>query len=209
MKNSSCNIFSVSPRPLLIVLSGCSGVGKDTALDKLKESGCPLRHVITITTRPPRPNEVQGIHYHFISEDTFQEMKGNNELLEWAQVYGKWYGVPREPIRQAMAQGHDTIIKVDIQGAATIKKKVPQAVFIFLLPASMDELGQRLSRRKTETLSEMALRLELADEEMKQLHLFDYVVYNKEGEIDAAVNQIKAIITAEKSRVRQREIILG
>jgi guanylate kinase len=208
MKNSPDDIFRVSARPLLIVLSGSSGVGKDTVLARLKESGCPLRHVITTTTRPPRPAEIQGIHYHFVPEDKFRDMIRNNELLEWARVYGNWYGVPREPIRQALAQGNDTIIKVDIQGAATIKKKVPQAVFIFLLPASMEELGQRLSRRQTETSSELALRLELADEETKQLHLFDYVVYNKDGEVDTAVSQIKAIIAAEKCRVTPREIVL-
>jgi guanylate kinase len=208
MKNNSCDAFSISVKPLLIVLSGCSGVGKDAVLGELKDSGYPLRQIITVTTRQPRPAEINGIHYHFISEEEFQTMKNNGELLDWAQVYSKWYGVPREPIRQALARGIDTVIKVDIQGAATIKKKVPQAVFIFLLPASLDELEARLFRRQTENPSDLALRLECADEEMKQLHLFDYIVHNREGEIAAAANQIKAIITAEKSRVKQREISL-
>lgn len=195
-------------KPLLMVLSGCSGAGKDAVLDKLEASCYPLKHVITVTTRPRRPAEIDSVHYYFVSEEKFQEMIKNNELLEWAQVYGNWYGVPRKPIKQALDMGQDTIVKVDVQGVAAIKKKVPQAVFIFLLPASLDELSERLTKRQTESFSDLGLRLKKAEEEVKQLHLFDYVVVNKEGEIDAAVAQLKAIVTAEKCRVNPREVRL-
>lgn len=190
------------------MLSGSSGAGKDTVLNKLKKSCCELKHITTVTTRSLRPTEVDGVHYHFITEEKFREMRSNDELLEWAQVYGNWYGVPRNPVKQALDAGQDTIIKVDIQGVATIRKKIPQAVYIFILPASMEELSGRLTRRKTETPADLALRLKIAEEEIKQLHLFDYEVINKEGEVDAAVNQIKAIIAAEKCRVIPREINL-
>jgi guanylate kinase len=206
-KNSYKETPDVCARPLLLVLSGSSGVGKDAVLNRLKEH-CPLKHIITVTTRQPRAREIDNVHYHFISQDQFQEMVKNDRLLEWAQVYGNWYGVPREPVKQALAEGFDTVIKVDIQGAATIKKKVPQAVFIFLLPSSVEELRTRLSRRQTETQSDLALRLRLAIQEMERLHLFDYVVFNKEGKIDEAVSQIEAIITAEKCRTTPREITL-
>ena len=132
----------------------------------------------------------------------------NDELLEWANVYGHWYGVPKEAVKQALGKGEDTIVKVDIQGAATIKTILPQAIFIFLIPPSMDELLIRLKWRRTESPSDLALRLKTAEEEMKQLPLFDYVVVNWWDEIDMAASEIKAIITAEKCRVAPWEITL-
>lgn len=195
-------------RPLLIVLSGPSGVGKDAVLTRMKESGYPLQYITTLTTRQQRPAEKDNVDYHFISVDRFNRMVENNELLEWAQVYGNWYGVPREAVKQAIDRGDDVIIKVDIQGAATIKKKVPQAVTIFLMPPSTGALATRLKQRHTESTSDLALRLNTAEEEMKQLPLFDYMVINKWDEIDSAVSDIKAIITAEKCRVAPLEITL-
>jgi len=135
-------------------------------------------------------------------------MTNGNELLEWANVYGNWYGVPKEPVKQALDKGRDTIVKVDIQGAATIKKILPQAVFIFLMPTSMEELALRLNQRHTESPSDLTLRTKTAEGEIKQLPLFDYIVVNKQDEIDLAVSEIKAIITAEKCRVASREITL-
>jgi guanylate kinase len=209
MKNSGAsNPHESTASPLLIVLSGSSGVGKDAVLAGLKESGVPISHVITVTTRRPRQAESDNVHYHFVSLEKFRDMQKRGELLENARVYGNWYGVPMEPIKQALAEGQDIIIKVDIQGAATIKKKVPQAVFIFVLPASPTELKKRLSQRNTETPSERAIRLKLAEEETKQLSLFDYVVCNREGELEAAVEQVKAIIIAEKCRVKRRDVKL-
>ena len=200
--------FNLPTRPLLIVLSGSSGVGKDAVLARMKESGYPIKYITTLTTRPQRPNERNNVDYHFVSMERFQEMIKNNELLEWANVYDNWYGVPKEAVKQALDKGEDIIVKVDIQGAATIKKILPQAIFIFLMPPSMEELMRRLKQRHTESPSDLTLRLKTAEEEMKQLPLFDYIVANRWDKIDLAVSDIEAIITAEKCRVNPREIAL-
>ena len=167
-----------------------------------------MRYITTITTRKKRRNEINDREYHFVSVKKFQEMLLNNGLLEFAEVYGNWYGVPREPVRQALEQGLDVMVKVDIQGAASIKKLVPQAVTIFLMPPSQEELLARLSGRRTESPADLDLRLETAEEEINQVTLFDYAVVNRANEIDLAVDEIKAIITAEKCRVKQADITL-
>jgi guanylate kinase len=195
-------------KPLLIVLSGPSGVGKDAVLNYLKNSSANLEFVTTMTTRHRRPNEKDNVDYHFVTKDEFQKLLENNELLESANVYGNWYGMPKEPIRQALKQGSDIIVKVDVQGAANIKKIVPQAVFIFLMPPSIEELANRLKQRYTESPATLAVRLQAADEEIKQIPLFDYVVVNHSDLIESAVAEIKAIITAERRRVKPREIAL-
>jgi guanylate kinase len=195
-------------RPLFIVLSGPSGIGKDAILARMKESDYPLEYITTVTTRPRRAKERDNVDYHFVSVESFHKMTAGNELLEWANVYGNWYGVPKIAVKQALDKGRDTIVKVDIQGAANIKKILPQAIFIFLTPASMEELAIRLKQRHTESPSDLALRTKTAEEELEQLHLFDYIVVNKQDEIDLAVSEIKAIITAEKCRVNPREITL-
>ena len=195
--------------PLLIVLSGPSGVGKDAVLTRLRESGYPLRYITTLTTRTQRPNEKGGVDYHFVSEAKFREMLDGNAMLESANVYGNWYGVPRAAVKEALDRGEDVIIKIDVQGAATIRRIAPRAVFIFLTAPSIEELSNRLGQRLTESTDQLAVRLRTAEEEMKQLHLFDYVVVNREGEIDAAVSRIEAIITAEKCRINPRQIELS
>ena len=200
--------FNLPTRPLLIVLSGPSGAGKDAVLGRMKELGYPLKFITTVTTRPQRANERDNIDYHFVSTERFQEMVSGNELLEWANVYGNWYGVPKQTVKQALDKGQDTIVKVDIQGAASIKKILPQAVFIFLTPPSMEEAIIRLKQRHTESAFDLALRIKTAEEEIKQQYLFDYVVMNKQDKIDLAVSDIKVIITAEKCRVNRREITL-
>jgi guanylate kinase len=200
--------FNPPSKPLLIIISGLSGVGKDAVLSRLKQSKFPLEFITTVTTRPPRPGEKNGVHYHFISEKRFQEMVDRHELLEWATVYGHHYGPPVEPVRKALTSGKDVIIKVDVQGAATIKKIVPQAVFIFLATSSLEEVGERLQKRRTETSADLELRLKTAREEMEQLPVFDYIVYNRPGELESAVADIEAIIAAEKCRVTPREISL-
>ena len=198
-----------SPRaPLLLILSGPSGAGKDAVLRRMKELDFPLKYITTLTTRPRRPAEKDKVDYHFVTVKKFREMLASNGLLEWAQVYGNWYGVPKNDVKRALDSGQDTIIKVDVQGAATIKKILPQAVFIFLMPPSMDDILVRLKQRHTESSDDLAVRLKTAEDEIKQLHLFDYVVINHWDEIDRAVSDIKAIIAAEKCRVTPREIIL-
>jgi len=201
-------VFRPPVKPLLFILSGPSGVGKDAVLNRMKASDYPLKYVTTLTTRPRRSNEKDNIDYHFVSADKLQEMIKNTELLEWAEVYGNRYGVPKEPVRQALHQGQDVMLKVDIQGVANIKKIVPQAVTIFLIPSSMGELEVRLKRRHTESAFDLSRRLKIAETEMKELSCFDYAIVNREGEIDRAVADIKAIITAEKCRVNPREITL-
>jgi guanylate kinase len=193
---------------LLIILSGPSGVGKDALLNRMKEFKYPLEYITTVTTRLRRAGERNHMDYHFIAPEKFQDMIKQGELLEYANVYGNWYGVPKQPIRQALNGDQDTIVKVDIQGAAAIKKIVPQAVFIFLMPPSMEELGNRLKKRHTESSFDLDLRLQTATEEIKQLSLFDYVVYSQRDDIYSAVMDIVAIITAEKCRVTPREINL-
>ena len=195
-------------KPLLFVLSGLSGVGKDAVLARLRQSSCPLEFIVTVTTRSRRANEKDGVHYHFVSDSSFRELINSNELLEWANVYSNWYGIPKAPVRQALNSGKDVIVKVDVQGATTIKKLLPQAVFIFLAPPSMEDLVLRLKQRRTETPSDLDLRVKTAGEELESLSLFDYIVINRQGEIDRAAADVEAIITAEKCRVTQREISL-
>jgi len=211
MKKSRCEsqaLFHLSKRPLLIVISGPSGAGKDAVLTKMRGEGFPLEHIVTVTTRPKRDKERNNVDYHFTSMERFQEMIERQELLEWANVYGNWYGVPKAAVKQALDKGQDVVVKVDIQGAATIKKILPQAVFIFLVPPSMEELTLRLKQRHTESSADLDLRTKACEEEIKQLSLFDYVIVNKQDEIDLAVAEIRAIITAEKCRVTPREIAL-
>lgn len=195
-------------KPLFIVLSGPSGVGKDALLTKMRESGYPIEYITTVTTRVQRAREKGNVDYHFISTEKFQGMVENNELLEWANVYGNWYGVPRKPVKQALEQGKDTIVKVDAQGAATIKKLLPKAIFILVVPPSKGELVTRLKKRQTESPADFSLRIKAVEEEIKQLPLFDYVVVNRQDKIDMAISDVKAIIAAEKCRVQAREISL-
>lgn len=187
--------------PLLIVLSGPSGAGKDAVLSRMKEARFPLCYIITLTTRPQRAGETDGVDYYFTSEANFQDMIERGEMLEWAKVYGHLYGVPRQQVRQALERGEDVIVKVDVQGATTIKKLLPEAVLIFLTPPTIKEQEERLKQRRTETKSDLKIRLKTLSEEMMSLPIFDYKVINHQGELDMAVSQIKAIIAAEKCRV--------
>jgi guanylate kinase len=198
----------MSSNQLLIVLSGPSGVGKDALLKKMKERKYPFHYVVTITSRPRRKGEMDGVDYRFVSQREFQRMIDDGELLEWANVYGNYYGVPRGEISQALSKGKDVIVKVDVQGAKTIKQILPQAVFIFLRPPSMEELERRLRQRRSESDRDLALRLRKAEEEMKSLPLFDHVLTSHQGKLDEVISQIQAIVTAEKSRVKPRAVEL-
>jgi len=193
---------------LLLVLSGPSGVGKDAVLARMRKSGRPLHYVVTATTRPKRAREKNGVNYHFLSRKEFQQMIDKHRFLEWANVYGNYYGVPKAEVTSALSKGVDTIVKVDVQGAATIKKILPQAVFIFLMAPSMEALGKRLKRRRSESSDELALRLERAKEEIESLPLFDYVITSHQNKLDEVVSQIDAIVAAEKRRVKPRTVRL-
>jgi guanylate kinase len=194
--------------PLLIIISGSSGIGKDAALSRLKERGYPFHYTVTATTRSQRVGEIDGVDYIFVSETKFREMMQRGEFLEWAEVYGNWYGVPKLQVKQALARGQDVIIKIDVQGAATIKNLLPDAVLIFLAPPSMEELEERLRQRKTESETDLELRILTAREEMESLPLFDYVMVNHQGAVDSTISQINAIVTAEKCRVKPRVVEL-
>ena len=192
--------------PFLIVISGPSGVGKDALLNEMRKSSLPLHFMVTVTTRPRRQGETDGSDYHFISRSEFERMIDKGELLEWANVYGNFYGVPKNDLRQALGKGLDAVAKVDVQGAATIKRILPEAVLIFVAAPSISELKERLKQRKTESSIDLELRIKAAEEEMNSLPMFDYVIVNYEGELEKAVSEIEAIITAEKCRVRARSI---
>jgi guanylate kinase len=199
---------ALSKPPLFIVLSGPSGVGKDAALDTMKKAGLPFHYVLTATTRPMRPEEKDGVHYRFFTEDKFRQMIKANQFLEWAEVYGNYYGVPKREIKKALKQGLDTIVKVDVQGAATIKQILPDALLIFLMPPSLGELANRLKRRYGLSSAELEVRLNKAKEEIKTLPLFDYVVVSHTDALDLTVDHINAVVTAEKCRLQPRVVNL-
>ena len=192
--------------PLLIVLSGPSGVGKDAALNALKLLDRPWHFVVTATTRPQRPGEQDGIDYIFLETAAFLEMKEQDELLECAQVYGNWYGVPRSQVSQGLKEGKDVILKVDVQGADTVRKLATEALFIFMVPGSFDELRDRLTQRMTERPSEIDLRLSIAWSELGRVAEYDYRVVNRDDQLEQVIAEIDAIITAEKCRVHPRKV---
>ena len=190
----------VSGEPLLVVLSGPSGVGKDVALGRLRTLERPWHFVVTATTRPKRPGETDGSDYVFLTPHEFEDIAGRGEFLEHAEVYGNRYGVPRQQVRDAMSVGLDVIMKVDVQGAATIRKLAPEAVFIFMAPYSMEELAGRLTRRATESEMDLQTRTSIAWQEMERVCEFDYRVVNRDGCLDETVTCIDAVILAEKCR---------
>ena len=194
--------------PLFIVLSGPSGVGKDAVLNRLKATDKGIRFVVTLTTRPRRPKEVDVVDYRFVSDAEFERLRNANELLEYANVYGNRYGPPKQTVREALTAGMDCLVKVDVQGAATIRKLAPKALLIFLMPPSLEVLAERLRSRYTESASQLRIRLETATSEIKEARKFDYIVMNDSGGLDAAVADIKAIIKAEKCRVHPREVVI-
>jgi guanylate kinase len=196
------------PYPLLVVLSGPSGVGKDSILMRMRDVGFPFHFVVTATSRPMRPGERPGYDYHFHSAEEFEALIAAGELLEWANVYGHYKGIPKSEIRNALASGRDVILRIDVQGAETIRHLAPEAVLVFVAPGSFAELHNRLQWRRTETPDEMERRLAVARQEMAALDQFDYVVINREDHLDDAVGQIRAIVRAEKHRVRPRRVRL-
>ena len=191
-------------RPVVFVLSGPSGAGKDSVLNHLKSHLPALEHIITATTRRCRPGEQDGMHYRFLPVADFHAMIDRHELLEYANVYGNWYGVPNNPLREALAAGKDTIIKVDVQGAMSIREVLPDSVLLFLMPPCREDLVTRLQRRNTEAEADLERRLQTAGEEMEKLPFFDYAIVNADGQIEKVVSEIVAIITAEKLRTASR-----
>ncbi|GAC1384850.1 MAG: guanylate kinase [Herpetosiphon sp.] len=199
-------IQGLQPVPLLVVISGPSGVGKDSVLMRMREMGFPFHFVVTATDRPQRPGEVPGVDYHFVDPADFQRMIAGNELLEYAQVYGHYKGIPKREIGNALSSGKDVVLRLDVQGAATIHSIAPAAVLIFLVPPNVEELRNRLQWRRTDSPAQVERRLKTATEEMERIDEFDYVVTNHEMRLDEAVGQVRSIIRAEKQRVRPRYV---
>ena len=194
--------------PLLVVISGPSGVGKDTVLDHMKQRGLPFHFVVTATTRPQRPGETEGVDYFFVEEQEFLDMIDKGELIEHALVYNDHKCVPRQQIREAMESGQDVVMRVDVQGAKTIRALAPDALLIFLTAGDEEELARRLRKRRTESEADLQLRLAMAKEELGYLDVFDYTVLNADSQVEKAVDTILAIIEAEHHRVDPRRVEL-
>lgn len=197
------------PQPLLLVISGPSGVGKDSVIRLLKERQVvDLSFVITMTDRAPREDEVPGRDYYFVSTEEFKQKIRDGELLEYAVVYNQFKGVPKSEVRRAFASGKDVVMRVDVQGAATLRRLYPEALMVMLVPKDEAELRERLRGRGTETEEEVEQRLQKAIQELKQVDLFDYVVVNPNGGLFQAVEVIESILRAEHHRYPHRKVIV-
>lgn len=206
---STDELYQRHIQPLLIVISGPSGVGKDTiARAVIDERPDSFYFVVTATTRPPRPDEVHGVDYYFVSNDEFARMIDENELLEYAVVYNDFKGIPKKHIREALLSGKDVIMRVDVQGAATIRKLIPNAIHVFLTTESEAELVSRLTERKSEAPEDLSLRIATARQEMRRIQEFNYWVVNRQGKLNEAVQHILSIIDAAHCRVEQKPIVL-
>ena len=190
-----------APGAMLVIVSGPSGVGKDTVISSL----ClvptePERYfVITCTTRPRREYEVDGVHYHFLTDEAFERRREAGGFLEANLVHGHWYGTPRDEVRAALAAGRDAILKIDVQGAAVVKQKVPEAMLVFLVPPSLEDLFSRLQARATETADELDIRQRNAALELARQEDYDHVVLNETGKVAITAARIDEIIRAEKA----------
>jgi len=190
--------------PLLVIISGPSGAGKDSVVKRMRELNYPFHFVVTTTDRPPRPGEVNGLDYHFVSTAAFDKMIANDELFEHAVVYGQHKGIPKAQVREALSSGMDVIMRLDVQGAATACQLVPEALAIFLVPPSIEVLIDRLRRRGSDSPAQLRKRMDTVLAEIGRIREFDYVVVNREGRLDETVKQIAAIISAERFRTARR-----
>lgn len=202
----SINFDIYKPKPLLIVISGLSGVGKDTVLRELKQRQLSFHFVVTATSRPPRADEREGVDYFFVSRKKFEAMIAGDELIEHAIVYNQYKGIPRSQIDNALRSGKDVVLRIDVQGAERIRQIYPSAVLIFLIPATRAEWINRLQSRQSETDEDFQVRTETAQRELSKLSLFDYIVVNRDQELQTTVDQIMCIIEAEHHRVRHKTI---
>ena len=192
--------------PLMVVISGPSGVGKDSVLRALKKSGLPIYHVVTANTRAPRPDEKEGVDYFFVTREVFEKMIADNELIEYSHVYDDYKGVPKAQIRKAIESGDDVILRLDVQGAEKIKKLYPDAVLIFLTPANEEEWLQRLGGRRMSQEKDFATRIATIKDELIKARNFDYIVVNAQNQLQKTISTIEAIISAEHQRSKPRKI---
>ncbi|CUH94207.1 Guanylate kinase [Propionispora sp. 2/2-37] len=191
---------------ILIVLSGPSGAGKGTICQELLRKYPDLHYSVSATTRPPRTGEQDGINYWFVSTDQFQKMIADDDLLEWANVYGNCYGTPRRYVMELLAAGKDVILEIDTQGALQIKSKFPEGVFIYIVPPSLNELADRIHKRGTDSEESIQKRLSSASRELNSAYDYHYVVVN--DRVEDAVDKILAIITAEKCSAKRNGCII-
>ena len=206
MQNSLPSLDLYHPQPLLVVISGPSGAGKDTVIQDLLKIEKDLHFVVTATSRAPREGEVDGVDYIFTSKEAFEQMIANDELIEYAWVYQQYKGVPKKNVLNALASGNDVIMRLDVQGAAKVRQLFPQAVLIFLTPASTEEWLQRLKRRGTDSPEDIQIRIQTVKDELEMLDIFDYVVINPELDVCKAVQDIRTIIRAEHLAIHHRKI---
>lgn len=197
-----------APGAILAIISGPSGVGKDTIIAALRErpKGREYHYVVTCTTRSRRRGEVDGLSYRFVTRGEFAALREHGELLEWAEVHGHWYGTPREDVRRALEAGRDVVLKIDVQGAQKVKEHVPEALLVFLVPPSMEALFERLRARATETADELEVRQRNAAIELARAGDYDHVVVNETGQVDRVAARIDEIIAAEKAARPDRRI---
>lgn len=197
-----------APGAMLIIISGPSGVGKDTIIDALRRRprDPDYHYVVTCTTRARRPGEVDGASYQFLDRERFTALRDAGELLEANEVHGNWYGTPRAQVRDALAAGHDVILKIDVQGAQVVKENVPEAVLIFIVPPSLETLFRRLKSRATETADQLELRQRNAAIELARQEDYDYIVENRDGEVESTAARIDEIIAEERARHPDRRV---
>lgn len=197
-----------APGALLVIISGPSGVGKDTIIAALRRRrrSPDYHYVVTCTTRAPRPGEVPGASYHFLQPEAFAALRDAGGFLEANEVHGNWYGTPRAEVARALAAGRDVILKIDVQGAQVVKERVPDALLVFVVPPSLEELFQRLRSRATESVDELEIRQRNAAIELARKDDYDYVVVNETGQVDRTAAMIDAIVTVEKRKHPTRRI---
>ena len=197
-----------TPPPVVVVISGPSGVGKDSGVRRLQSLRPDLHMVVTATDRPPRPGEQDGVDYHFLTTRDFERMIADGELVEHAVVYGQYKGIPKQQIREKLAANTDVILRLDVQGAATVRDLMPDATFVFVAAESEAALARRLAGRGTETPEELAGRIQTAREELARVGEFDYVVINEDGGLDDAAERLAAVVDAERTRRGRRRVAL-
>lgn len=194
--------FQADPKAMLVIISGPSGVGKDTIIEALQRRSHrpPYHYVVTCTTRSRRPGEIDGVSYNFLSAAQFMALRDAGDLLEANEVHGHWYGTPRSAVRQALARGQHAILKIDVQGARVVKACVPDALLIFVIPPSLETLFKHLKDRRTESADELELRQRNAALELARKDDYDHVVVNEEGNVDRTAKRIDEIISLEERR---------
>ncbi len=206
MPKPDINFNILEQHALMMVISGPSGVGKDSVLRELKKSSLPIYHVITANTRSPRPDEKEGVDYFFVSREEFERMIAKDELIEYSHVYSDYKGVPKSQIRKALASGKDVVLRLDVQGAEKIKKMYPEAILIFLVPSDQQEWYKRLGGRTHSHEKDMDQRIATVKEELEKARGFDYIVVNAQGKLKKAIKDIEAIITAEHHRTDKKAV---